>query len=467
MLKRESGSGTLTSIDGDKSSGIKSISTPSTPQAETTNFPTEPRIFNSLLAESTSSADLLLEARQDREVPEDNFLGQETPLTSINTIDQIDLLREQQKVLSGEVALNSSALKRLSEEASNHPRKEQIHVEMRKLNDEIKVKNQQIASLEKQIAASILASQNKMDTLELSQSFAELAGQLNEKSFELEVKAADNRIIQEQLNQKICECEGLQEAVASLKQQLSGALESRNSSPRVAHSQHYTEGKSFQGELCIYKENRVLRDADEELLLQAQATEIEDLKQKLMELTEAKGQLEVRNQKLAEESSYAKGLASAAAVELKALSEEVTKLMNHNERLSTELAALKNSPTQRRTSASSRNGRRDGHIKRHDQGGSPTDMKRELAISREREMSYEAALMEKDQRESELQKKVEESKQREAYLENELANMWVLVAKLKKSHGADKDDSDHSKRETQRMDGLEIWNDATLRKDFH
>ncbi|KAI3736394.1 hypothetical protein L6452_15933 [Arctium lappa] len=39
----------------------------------------------------------------------------------------------------------------------------------------------------------------------------------------------------------------------------------------------------------------------------------------------------------------------------------------------------------------------------------------------------------KDERESKLQRTVEESKQRGAYLENELANMWVLVAKLKKA----------------------------------
>lgn len=43
-------------------------------------------------------------------------------------MDQIDLLREQQKILSGEVALHLSALKRLSEEAAKNPRKEQIHV---------------------------------------------------------------------------------------------------------------------------------------------------------------------------------------------------------------------------------------------------------------------------------------------------------------------------------------------------
>lgn len=175
----------------------------------------------------------------------------------------------------------------------------------------------------------------------------------------------------------------------------------------------------------------------------------------MAELTESKEQLEVRNQKLVEESSYAKGLASAAAVELKALSEEVSKLMNQNERLAAELAASKNSPTQRRSGSTVRNGRRESQIKQ-DQVGLVSEMKRELAVSKEREHSYEAALNEKDKREAELQRRVEESKQREAYLENELANMWVLVAKLKKSHGTETDSSESTK-ETQRTDGFGGW----------
>ena len=175
-----------------------------------------------------------------------------------------------------------------------------------------------------------------------------------------------------------------------------------------------------------------------------------------MELTESKEQLELRNQKLAEESSYAKGLASAAAVELKALS-EVAKLMNHNERLAAELAASKNSPTQCRTSGTVQNGRRESHgrLRRNEQGGSNSDIKRELALSKERELSYEGALLEKDQKEAELQRKIEESKQKEAYLENELANMWVLVAKLKKSQGADTGVSG-STREGLQLDGFDI-----------
>lgn len=186
--------------------------------------------------------------------------------------------------------------------------------------------------------------------------------------------------------------------------------------------------------------------------------EIEELTQKLTNLTESKEKLGIQNQKLAEESSYAKGLASAAAVELKALSEEVAKLMNHNEKLAAELAAQKNSQTQHRTIAANRTGRRDANLKRHEQGKVNPEIKRELDSFREREHLYEAALAEKDEREAELHRRVEESKQKEAYLENELANMWVLVAKLKKSQGVEVNSSDLIRESPIIDDDFEIWN---------
>ncbi|KAG2686893.1 hypothetical protein I3843_09G028200 [Carya illinoinensis] len=187
LRKRDSGLGTSTGTS-DKSSGIKSISTPSTPQGESSNLHTETRLSHSLLAESPPFTDLLSEAREDSEVHGDNFLGQETPLTSIKSIDQIELLREQKKILSGEVALHSSSLKRLSEEAARNPQKDQIHEEIKSLKDEIMAKNEQIALVEKHIADSIIASHNRMDNLELSHSVSELMAQLNEKSFELELQ---------------------------------------------------------------------------------------------------------------------------------------------------------------------------------------------------------------------------------------------------------------------------------------
>ncbi|OIV95465.1 hypothetical protein TanjilG_06927 [Lupinus angustifolius] len=436
----------------DKSSSTKSTSIPSTPHGESGNH-AESRFSHSLPAESSPCADPISDARDDKDIHDDSFLGQETYLTSIKSVDQIDLLREQHKILSGEVALHSSALKRLSEETARNPQNGQIHAEITRLKDEIKAKSEQIDLLEKQISRSLTASDN-MDQSGVSQEIvAEMIAQLNEKSFELEVKSADNRIIQEKLNQKVCECESLQETIASLKQQLADALELKYCSDVVNPSQPFSLTKDYSGELYLDKGNSNF--TNEGTLLQAQINEIEQLKQKVAEVTESKEQLELRNQKLAEESSYAKGLASAAAVELKALSEEVAKLMNHNERLAAELAASKNSPTQRRSGGTVQNGRRESQsrLRRNDQVGSNLDIKRELALSKERELSYEAVLSEKDQKEVELQRKIEESKQREAYLENELANMWVLVAKLKKKHAAEIDVST-STRESSQLDGF-------------
>ncbi|ESQ48833.1 hypothetical protein EUTSA_v10019998mg [Eutrema salsugineum] len=384
----------------DQSSVVKSNSTPSTPQGGGSNLHTESR-----LSEGSPLMEQLSEPREDREAPEDSSHEMETLETSNKMIDELDLLREQKKILSEEMALQSSSLKRLSDEAAKSHHNEEIKEEIKALNDDIKAKNDQIATLEKQILDFVMISHEALDKSDIVQVVAELRDQLNEKSFELEVKAADNCIIQEQLNQKTCECEVLQEEVANLKQQLSDSLEL------------------------------------------AQETKIEEMKQKAKELSESKEQLEQRNRKLAEESSYAKGLASAAAVELKALSEEVAKLMNHNERLAAELATQKSSVTQRSnktgTTINVRNtGRRESIVKRQEQDSSSMELKRELRMSKERELSYEAALVDRDQREAELERIVEESKQREAYLENELANMWVLVSKLRRSQGADSEISD-------------------------
>ncbi|KAL3633166.1 Kinesin-like protein KIN-7D, chloroplastic [Castilleja foliolosa] len=434
LKKRDGGNGALAS-SSDKSSEVKSTSSPSTPQGSA-NIHIDARHSNSLLSESNPSADHLSDGKLNRKLfePEDDFLGEESPLA----MDELDLLSEQHKILTGELALHMSALKRLSKEASQNPTKEHTQVEIRKLKEEIRKKHNQISLLGKQIAGSI--PHDELDELEESPTVAEVMTQLNEKSFELEVKAADNRIIQEQLNQKIWECEKLRETIASLRQQLHGAVDQRSFDPLTSNLQGFPESRSPHIESQMGKENSVQNDSSDMVLQQDQANEVGELRRKFAELTESKEELELRNKKLAEESSYAKGLASAAAVELKALSEEVAKLMNQNEKLSSELEAQKKSPAQRRSPVPNRNGRKDGLAKKHDTGVLTSDLKKELTLSREREHSYEAVLCEKEQNEAELQRRVEESKQREAYLENELANMWILVAKLKKSQGVDNDE---------------------------
>ncbi|KAJ4816592.1 Kinesin-like protein [Rhynchospora pubera] len=425
LRKRDSGATTLTSSDGDKSSVSKSFTAPSTPQAESINFPIDVRISNSVVGESITAD--LLDVRPDTELPSGHLSSEETPATSVKTMDQVDLMREQLKILSGEVALQTSVLKRLTEEASNSPRKEQIQVEIRKISNEIKAKRQQMSCLERQMVESISDTHSKADKLDLSPSYSQLVEQLNEKLFELEVKTADNRIIQDQLQQKTKECEELQEMLSLLKEQLAQALEKEASYQNP-----------IQEEMQLDKEKSPTKAGSVDFLKEANlASEMEELKQKIVELTEVKSQLETRNQKLSEESTYAKGLASAAGVELKALSEEVTKLMHQNEKLTAELASLKSTPQRRLSNGPTKGSRRDHsnhhHVRRHE----PMNSRKDHSINHEREMLLENTIAEKEMREMELQKKVEDSKQREAFLENELANMWVLVAKLKKNQGVD------------------------------
>ncbi|AQK75348.1 Kinesin heavy chain-like protein [Zea mays] len=218
--------------------------------------------------------------------------------------------------------------------------------------------------------------------------------------------------------------------VTHLKEQLSQALEAKD---LVSNSMIHNNRVNHEVEHLVDQD--VPREISSEPQQKQQSVEINELKQKVSELMEIKAQLEDRNQKLLEESTYAKGLASAAGVELKALSEEVTKLMNQNEKLATELSSLRSpTPAPRRFNNGPRGTRRESMSRRE-----PAS-RRDTNASHEREKALEALLMEKEQKEAELQRKVEESKQKEAFLESELANMWVLVAKLKKSQGYDHED---------------------------
>ncbi|KAL6861205.1 hypothetical protein ACP4OV_016905 [Aristida adscensionis] len=412
------GSADLTSLAIDQSSPRKAVTAPSTPSCNGINFPFEQKTSNSLPSENLS-AHLL---NVNHEEFHADKIHEEAPLVSRKTTDHVDLLREQLKILSGEVALRRSVLRRLTEEAGRSTMNGQIKLEMKKVNEEIKGKQQQIAYLEKQI-------KGELDQLELLPSHAELLEHLNEKTFELEVKTADNRIMQDKLNQVANECQELQETVADLKEQLSQALQANDLlSERMVLQQ--SDDISHQ-DGSVHKGNLAVTDMSNEPLQKVQQPEIDELKQRLHELTEAKAQLEARNQKLLEESMHSKGLASAAGIKLKALSGDVTKLMNQNERLASELASSRNS-TPRRVSNSPRAAWRDGHVKQHE-----PDSRRDTRCCSEREQALEVMLKEKDQKAAELQKKIEESKQKEALLEAELAKMWVFVAKLKKSQGVD------------------------------
>ena len=175
-------------------------------------------------------------------------------------------------------------------------------------------------------------------------------------------------------------------------------------------------------------------------------------------MSEENSGLRVQNQKLSEEASYAKELASAAAVELKNLAGEVTKLSLQNAKLEKELMAARDLVNSRSAVVQTVNGvnrkyndpraGRKGRISSRANEISGTgvddfelrsldadDLKIELQARKQREAALEVALAEKEFVEKQYRKKTEEAKRREEALDNDLANMWVLVAKLKKRRG--------------------------------
>lgn len=457
LRKRENG-GTTTNIDNESSPTSSSVSgTPSSLQADSpVDSKTGRRKSVSLRVDDVAPIiDSFPERTQAGDLFSATVRGRRLPPTGTTMADQMDLLREQVKMLAGEVALCTSSLKRLSEQAASNPDDLQLQAQMQNLKDEIQEKKRQMQVLERRMVGSIDSSPNTANILEMSQTISKITAQLNEKTFELEIKSADNRVLQEQLQAKISELNAMQEEILLLRQQLNSAMKKRSTEEAqpTFHSDitSWLNPGSCSGELRSVEENldadtpvltehlsRVcLKDVVEETPLQSQvlmqAAEIENLKQDKVRLIEQKDGLEVHSQKLAEEAAYAKELASAAAVELKALAEEVTKLSYQNAKLTSDLQVAQDLNFGR-AAGSVKYGQND-QSQDHPAGRRGTvsaDIRRDLIASHEREAALETILMEKEQKEAEVQKRIEEAKQREADLENELANMWVLVAKLKK-----------------------------------
>ncbi|MCO5603510.1 hypothetical protein L7F22_057661 [Adiantum nelumboides] len=92
------------------------------------------------------------------------------PLQSGETVaDQMDLLREQVKMLTGEVAFGTSSLKRLSEQAIVNSNDTQLQAQMERTKNELQEKRRQIEVLEKRIVEAGKAALNNASPVELSE----------------------------------------------------------------------------------------------------------------------------------------------------------------------------------------------------------------------------------------------------------------------------------------------------------
>ncbi|CAN4087062.1 unnamed protein product [Withania somnifera] len=386
--------------------------------------------------------------------------GSKLPREDISVSDEMDLLAEQVKMLSGEIAFSSSTLKRLMEQSVNDP--ESSRNQMENLEREIQEKRNQMRILEQRIVEKGEASVSKASLVEMQQTLMKLMTQYSQTGFELEIKSADNRILQEELQNKCSENKELQEKIYHLEQQLVAVR----------------AGKSYPSS------ERVSAEYVGELRKKIQSQDIENGKLKLehVQIVEENSGLHVQNQKLSEEALYAKELASAAAVELKNLAGEVTKLSLQNVKLEKELLAAREMLNSRSSIARTGNvgNRKHGENLQPGRSGwisgrgseipgeihddfdtwdlDPEDLKMELQARKQREEALEAVLGEKEVVEDDYRKMVEEGKEREAALENDLANMWVLVAQLKRETGARQD----SKLAAERQNVEERLNDVKI-----
>ncbi|KAI5068078.1 hypothetical protein GOP47_0016423 [Adiantum capillus-veneris] len=383
--------------------------------------------------------------------------------------DQLDLLREQIKMLAGEVAFRSSSLKRMLEQAAGNPDDSNLQVQIQKVKDEIQEKKSRIAVLEKRIVGAGEAAFHNANPSEMSQNVMKLMNQLNELTFELEIKSADNRVLQEQLQVKIAENNELQEVTRCLREQLAAMTMERSQRKTKSYVSSCKEGElieleqsegwssslglpvelkhmdgSLDDDMFELRSNgpkggiiKVVVDSSLQSQVISQATEIEKLKQENMELMEEKAGLQIHAQKLTDEAVYARQLASAAAVELRNLAEEVTKLSYQNAKLQKGLTAVQDLACTRVLTKPA-----------------VSDLQREFHARSEREAGLEAALADKENMEVRLQWKLEEAKQKEAELENDLAGMWMLISKL--SNNGDNFREVHKKDEFDIDNGFRI-----------
>ncbi|KAK8948905.1 hypothetical protein KSP39_PZI005976 [Platanthera zijinensis] len=378
--------------------------------------------------------------------------GRQPPPTGTTILDEMDLLSEQVKLLAGELALCTSSLKRLAEQASNNPEDPNIQDQMHSLTDDINVKKVQMRVLEQRMIGSLDDAPLSLSSIKMSQALSKITTQLSEKTFEHEIMSADNRILQEQLQMKMSENTSLQETIKTLNAQINYCLgkiqENGHSVCKNSlvnsfienESEGMSKDSSLKEIISISMNEESIVDISELPLrsqVLTQSAEIENLKQKNERLEEEKKFLQIHCQELIEEASYARELAAAAAEELKNITEEITKLSYENSKLTDGLTAFKQTIAggvakfHRQVVFDENNA--DDYFKKSEDNALLEELRNQLLIRSERESSLEAALSMTVQREHGLQKHYDDVKQREQDLENELANMWVTVAKLKKN----------------------------------
>ncbi|GKD85921.1 kinesin-like protein KIN-7D, mitochondrial, partial [Tanacetum coccineum] len=149
----------------------------------------------------------------------------------------------------GEIEFNSRPMKCFVEQSANDPENSKTHVKLdsalsfssknththtRPQVRDRRKKKASMRDLEKQIVESNEASISNTSLADMQQTMMQLMKQIDEKGFELKIRPADNRILQEELQNKCEENKELQERIMLLEQQLAMA----NQNPMPSSEQH-------------------------------------------------------------------------------------------------------------------------------------------------------------------------------------------------------------------------------------
>ncbi|GAB2211410.1 hypothetical protein Droror1_Dr00024723 [Drosera rotundifolia] len=188
--------------------------------------------------------DVSLLAESDSTIVDSNQAGEiistaKFQTGKLTTSDEMDLLMEQVKMLAGDIALSTSTLKRLVEQSVNDPEA----AKTQNLECEIQDKKRQKRVLEQRITHNGEASVANTSVVDMQQ-----------------IRAADNRILQEQLQNKCVENRELQERIQSLEQQLSDKISSQNFSQARKQREAALEAALAEKE---YAEKEYKREAKE------------------------------------------------------------------------------------------------------------------------------------------------------------------------------------------------------------
>ncbi|KAK7339058.1 hypothetical protein VNO77_19701 [Canavalia gladiata] len=192
--------------------------------------------------------------------------------------DEVDRLIEQVKMPAGDITFSTSTLKRLMERSVND--RESSKKQIESLEQDIQERRKKMRVLEQRIIESGESSVANSSLVEMQQTIARLMTQCNEKAFEMELKSVDNRVFQEQLNNKYSKNKELQEKVILLEQQLATVNEgtSVELTDQCASGEHFDELKrkiQFQEieneklkleQVHLLEENNGLHGAESETL---------------------------------------------------------------------------------------------------------------------------------------------------------------------------------------------------------